>query len=83
MTTPEQSETIDSMTNQEIIDNFNLNELNRDDDSVSFNTQHDDDNCSVTSVDSNKKRKRMKHDTKDPHYHTYNINKKGMNIKIE
>ena len=49
MTTPEQSETIDSMTNQEIIDNFNLNELNRDDDSVSFNAQHDDDNCSVTS----------------------------------
>jgi hypothetical protein len=83
MTTPEQSETIDSMTNQEIIDNFNLNELNRDDDSVSFNAQHDDDKCSVTSLDSNNKRKRMKHDTKDPHYHKYNINKKGMTIKIE
>ena len=79
MTTPNQSETIDLMTQQEIIDNFNLNELNRDDDYLSFRVEDDDDIASETSLDSNKKRKRIKHDVKDPFYHKYVITKKGMN----
>ena len=83
MTTPNQSETIDLMTQQEIIDNFNLNELNRDDDYLSFRVEDDDDIASETSLDSNKKRKRIKHDVKDPFYHKYVITKKGMNIKVE
>lgn len=77
-------DSIDTMTQQEIIDNFNLNELNNQDDYEDFSFHGDaDDNSTEHSDFSVRKRKRSKPDTKDKNYHNYNIIKKGMNIKIE
>jgi len=74
--------TIDYMTQEQIIENFNLNELNQEDDSIGFNDAICHDDMSETSTVSNKKT-RVKHDVKDPYYHKYTVNKKGMLIKVE
>lgn len=76
-------DTLDTMTQEEIIENFNLNELNNQDDYESLHGGMTDDNSTEYSAFSVRKRKRTKLDTKDKNYHSYNIIKKGMNIKIE